>query len=380
MENNNILSGEYEKDLKEEVRPSAIKLHNESFASVENYFKKHQPVNKDVEVKAEEQEKAEEDDLDIVLLADFCHDSRFEKKARAVMMLDKSYRALFDKRELLEKSNETSENIDVVQAAEEDIHESIEKRFEEVAEEKPEEVAEEEHPEVNAEDNSEAKEEIDTQKMVSDAPARIDFFDQDGNPKQEQKSEEVVEKEAREIPLVVPERSVQSVQKEEAKEEIGNNVEDKETVVEDEAIEESSRITKIPEANFDQLTARIVQLQNDNKSLKQKVAAAENEVVKLKEKVGYEGEIVNKSEEQKASKLVLLQKYIDNLEGEKIALEQREEKANKSKSNLSEDLESMSKKSQANYDEIGAIDAFIAACENQGVNEEEEENVRAMAA
>ena len=38
-------------------------------------------------------------------------------------------------------------------------------------------------------------------------------------------------------------------------------------VVEDEAIEESSRITKIPEANFDQLTARIVQLQNDNKSL-----------------------------------------------------------------------------------------------------------------
>lgn len=118
------------------------------------------------------------------------------------------------------------EEIDLVQSAEEheSIRDSIEKEFnheeiESSAEEKNEEVVEAHAEEASpvAEDQIEEvvddqAEEIDYQKMIKDAPAKIDFFDSEGNPKKEESvASENVKKEGRVIPIVVPERTAKSV-------------------------------------------------------------------------------------------------------------------------------------------------------------------------
>lgn len=116
------------------------------------------------------------------------------------------------------QANEEKVKIDLIQSAgeHESIRNSIEKEFnhEEIAssaEEKDEETIESQTEEVSP-IAEEKEEEIDYQKMIKDAPAKIDFFDSEGNPKKEESvASENVKKEGRVIPIVVPERTAKSV-------------------------------------------------------------------------------------------------------------------------------------------------------------------------
>lgn len=346
------------------ISANLLKLHDESNKNIRKRF-----VNGiKSEEKTDKSTVPENDSIFQVVAIDFSNVGM--KKSRAIIIKEKSYDCINANVANRVENSLNAENIDVVQAAEEDIHGTIEKKFEEVAEEKSDEVAEEEYPEVKAEDDSEEKEEIDAKKMVSDVPARIDFFDQDGNPKQD--VEEVEDKKDRDVPLVVPERLVQSIIKDEVKKEVvAQEEETKDNNETDKVVDSNSRATKISSGNFDDLKARIIKLESDNKALEEKVNGAENEVEKMKVKVEQANAIVSKSEEQRTAKLVSLQKYIESLENKNSSLEQRKKVAQEEITNLSATIDDKNKISEDNYDEIGAIEALLASLEKPSDNEEE---------
>lgn len=347
------------------ISANLLKLHDESNKSIRKCFVNGIKSAEKTDVSAM---VPESDSIFEVIATDFSNVDM--KKSRAIIIKEKSYDNINNNKDSHMEKSIDSESIDVVQVAEEDIHDTIEKKFEEVAEEKSDEVAEEEYPEVKAEDDSEEKEEIDAKKMVSDAPAKIDFFDQDGNPKQD--VEEVEDKKEREVPLVVPERLVQSIIKDEVKKEaVAQEEETKDNNKTDKVVDSNSRATKISSGNFDDLKARIIKLESDNKALEEKVNGAENEVEKMKDKVEQANAIVSKSEEQRTAKLVSLQKYIESLENKNSSLEQREKVAQEEITNLSAAIDDKNKISEDNYDEIGAIEALLASLEKPSDNEEE---------